>query len=120
MRCIDKQFVDFVTQCLQWDAEKRLSPDDAMRHEWLKASSTSSLTQHASEARRSPSEGSATQRRGTLPNSDYRFYRRAKFSDGDAVDASDAGATTKVKVNVSHCDPDPSLDDSGTFLPPIL
>ncbi|XP_046688294.1 dual specificity tyrosine-phosphorylation-regulated kinase 2-like, partial [Homalodisca vitripennis] len=30
IRCNDKLFVDFITQCLNWDSKKRLSPDDAL------------------------------------------------------------------------------------------
>lgn len=120
----------------RWDAKKRLTPDDALRHEWLKSSSTSSIPQHPQDVRRSPSESSTGQRRGTLPSSDsesqysmYRLYRgrKSKYSDGDIVEQNDIGGTTKVKVNVtpsarhtSAGDTDPSLDDSGTFLPPIL
>lgn len=120
----------------RWDAKKRLSPDDALRHEWLKSSSTSAIPQHPQDVRRSPSESITVQRRGTLPASDsefqysmYKLYRgrKSKFGDGDGIEQTEVGGTTKVKVNVtpsarhtSAGEADPNLDDSGTFLPPIL
>ena len=31
----DPDFNDFVKKCLEWDPEKRLSPDDALKHIWV-------------------------------------------------------------------------------------
>uniref|UniRef100_A0ABD2WWZ7 dual-specificity kinase n=1 Tax=Trichogramma kaykai TaxID=54128 RepID=A0ABD2WWZ7_9HYME len=42
LKCRDPLFVDFVSRCLEWDAKKRMSPDEAMNHEWLLAGSSSS------------------------------------------------------------------------------
>ncbi|XP_043800751.1 probable serine/threonine-protein kinase dyrk2 isoform X3 [Apis laboriosa] len=39
LRCTDTLFVDFVRRCLEWDPKKRMTPDEAMRHEWLNSSS---------------------------------------------------------------------------------
>lgn len=33
--CEDDKFLDFVEKCLHWDPEIRLTPDDALRHEWI-------------------------------------------------------------------------------------
>ncbi|KAG0190027.1 hypothetical protein DFQ28_002602 [Apophysomyces sp. BC1034] len=35
LRSSDENFVDFVDQCLNWDPEKRLTPDEASRHPWI-------------------------------------------------------------------------------------
>jgi dual specificity tyrosine-phosphorylation-regulated kinase 2/3/4 len=29
-------FVDFVDKCLEWKPDKRMTPDDAFRHPWIK------------------------------------------------------------------------------------
>jgi len=34
----DLAFVDFVDQCLEWKPDKRLTPKDAMEHEWIRGS----------------------------------------------------------------------------------
>jgi len=31
----DPDFLDFLKKCLVWDPEKRMSPDDALRHVWI-------------------------------------------------------------------------------------
>lgn len=30
-------FVDFINQCLEWKPDKRMTPEDAFRHPWIKA-----------------------------------------------------------------------------------
>jgi len=31
----DLDFLDFVEKCLEWNPEKRLTPDEALRHIWV-------------------------------------------------------------------------------------
>ena len=31
----DPDYLDFVSKCLEWDPEKRMDPDDALRHVWI-------------------------------------------------------------------------------------
>jgi serine/threonine protein kinase len=35
LSCPDRQFVEFVSLCLEWDPDKRLSPVAALSHEWI-------------------------------------------------------------------------------------
>ncbi|KZP29987.1 hypothetical protein FIBSPDRAFT_1038668 [Athelia psychrophila] len=35
LRCNDDDFVDFITRCLTWDPEKRIKPQQAMRHPFI-------------------------------------------------------------------------------------
>jgi len=35
LECSDQSFVNFVERCLEWDPEKRMSPDEAIRHQWI-------------------------------------------------------------------------------------
>jgi serine/threonine protein kinase len=39
MQCDDTQsdFVDFIDNCLEWKPEKRMTPEDAFKHPWIKA-----------------------------------------------------------------------------------
>lgn len=172
LRCNDKMFVDFVTQCLQWDSKKRMTPDEALRHEWLVSSSSigASNGSHTSQAelRRSPSEaglgvaplashrsagsgssgsgaGSGSGSSGTGSGQQYSLYRlyRGKKCVSKLVDAqtgelgdvsnslrtrgagsgATSGAATATTRSGGECSSqavDPNLNDSGTFLPPIL
>ena len=31
----DPSFVNFIGRCLEWDPNKRLTPDDGLQHEWI-------------------------------------------------------------------------------------
>ena len=35
LKCEDEAFLDFITRCLRWDPDRRLKPDEAMRHEFI-------------------------------------------------------------------------------------
>ncbi|KAL4951414.1 hypothetical protein BDW69DRAFT_170111 [Aspergillus filifer] len=35
LKCDDEAFLDFITRCLRWDPSRRLTPSEALRHEFL-------------------------------------------------------------------------------------
>jgi dual specificity tyrosine-phosphorylation-regulated kinase 2/3/4 len=35
LKCEDEAFLDFLTRCMRWDPERRMKPDEAIRHEFL-------------------------------------------------------------------------------------
>jgi dual specificity tyrosine-phosphorylation-regulated kinase 2/3/4 len=35
LKCEDEAFLDFLAKCLRWDPDRRLKPDEAVRHEFL-------------------------------------------------------------------------------------
>ncbi|XP_070535011.1 dual specificity tyrosine-phosphorylation-regulated kinase 4-like isoform X2 [Ptychodera flava] len=35
IRTSDPHFVDFVRRCLEWDPSKRMTPDEALQHDWI-------------------------------------------------------------------------------------
>lgn len=37
MNCEDPTFVDFIDKCLEWKPDKRLTPEHAFQHPWIKA-----------------------------------------------------------------------------------
>ncbi|XP_071637146.1 uncharacterized protein [Temnothorax longispinosus] len=177
LRCSDMLFVNFVSRCLEWDPKKRMTPDEAMRHEWLTSSSSSHVSSSSSaiasstvnasanttttsvetprESAHAPQTVSVTvsaprQRATTMedpPYTMYRLYKGRKYvqkvSTGTDVTDNGGGLMVKSKLNGSasshalasstqtatsrHASTgdivaslDPNLDDSGTFLPPIL
>ncbi|THH07192.1 hypothetical protein EW146_g9392 [Bondarzewia mesenterica] len=44
MRCDDELFIDFVAKCLVWDPERRIKPQNAMRHPFLTAGRRPKMT----------------------------------------------------------------------------
>ena len=69
LRCNDQLFVDFVSRCLDWDPEKRMTPDEGMFHEWIQESSHKSVSNRQSFGTRY-SEGTLTP-----PSSAAKLYR---------------------------------------------
>ena len=37
LNCEDDTFVDFIDKCLEWKPDKRMTPDAAFQHPWIKA-----------------------------------------------------------------------------------
>ncbi|KAH6891349.1 hypothetical protein B0T10DRAFT_309999 [Thelonectria olida] len=35
LKCDDEAFLDFLARCLRWDPDRRMKPEDAMRHEFI-------------------------------------------------------------------------------------
>ena len=35
LKTSDEYFVQFIDRCLQWDPEKRMRPDEALKHPWI-------------------------------------------------------------------------------------
>ncbi|KAK2583988.1 hypothetical protein KPH14_006448 [Odynerus spinipes] len=194
LRCTDTHFVDFVSRCLEWDPKKRMTPEEAVRHEWLSSSfshassssSSSTMTSSTVNANNanngnnsnttttvvetsqsshaqtvSVTVSNAAQQRATMEYSPYGllglYIKREKHLKriGTSENTKSGGAATtdnsksssslvvKSKLNGSasshalassaqtstsrHASTgdivaslDPNLDDSGTFLPPIL
>lgn len=36
IRCSDDKFIDFIRRCLEWDANIRMTPDEALMHDWIR------------------------------------------------------------------------------------
>lgn len=49
LRCNDTTFIDFVSKCLEWDPKKRMTPEEASRHEWLQPSASSTYVSSKSK-----------------------------------------------------------------------
>lgn len=40
LKCDDEAFLDFIARCLRWDPDRRLKPEDAIRHEFVTGQKT--------------------------------------------------------------------------------
>ncbi|ETI20144.1 hypothetical protein G647_08178 [Cladophialophora carrionii CBS 160.54] len=57
LRCDDEAFLDFITKCLKWDPTRRMTPQDAVKHEFItgvKVSSASRIRSATQSAVNSP------------------------------------------------------------------
>ncbi|KAJ9156498.1 CMGC/DYRK/DYRK2 protein kinase [Pleurostoma richardsiae] len=41
LKCDDDAFLDFIARCLRWDPDRRMKPDEAIRHEFITGQKTS-------------------------------------------------------------------------------
>jgi dual specificity tyrosine-phosphorylation-regulated kinase 2/3/4 len=41
LKCDDEAFLDFLSRCLRWDPDRRMKPDEAIRHEFITGQKTS-------------------------------------------------------------------------------
>ncbi|KAI5860772.1 kinase-like domain-containing protein [Durotheca rogersii] len=41
LKCDDEPFLDFIARCLRWDPDRRLKPEEAIRHEFITGQKTS-------------------------------------------------------------------------------
>ncbi|XP_076029415.1 uncharacterized protein LOC143018156 isoform X2 [Oratosquilla oratoria] len=177
LKCSDPHFVSFINRCLDWDPMTRMTPDEALQHDWLLSTvnaSTSTTLSSSSSTNTTTSTSSSTakdtksltngqtgssRRQGpinqdSVDDDNYSLYKvyKAKRHRDQATTAGEAGAklssqgsqdsgaptsTTNTSSSSSTTNlnasgqgqgqglngtdsTENSLDDSGTFLPPIL
>lgn len=103
----------------RWNAKKRMTPDEALRHEWI-LSGTSGYQKSGSDLRHSHSEVNvghdSHSSSSTSGSSHSRIHHKSLAPKGDKVKAKILD--TRLHDNTSKLDS--NLNDSGTFLPPIL
>ncbi|XP_056644515.1 dual specificity tyrosine-phosphorylation-regulated kinase 4 isoform X1 [Diorhabda sublineata] len=117
LRCNDPMFIDLISKCLEWNPKKRLAPDEALRHPWVTAGSH---TSKSGELRHSHSEVNVSHdshsSSSTSGSSHSRSHYKCVVQKGDKVKAK----IVETRLHDSVTKLDSNLNDSGTFLPPIL
>lgn len=56
LKCDDEAFLDFIARCLRWDPERRLRPEDAVRHEFITGQKLPVIIPRPSARESSPSK----------------------------------------------------------------
>lgn len=54
LKCDDEPFLDFLARCLRWDPDRRLKPEEAIRHEFISGQKTSVPVPRVSARESSP------------------------------------------------------------------
>ncbi|XP_065163782.1 dual specificity tyrosine-phosphorylation-regulated kinase 4-like isoform X2 [Atheta coriaria] len=122
LRCNDTFFIDFISRCLEWNPRKRMTPEEALRHEWILSGTRQKSPSNGESLRHSQSEASVNQESSSYSSSGasssysrqhYKcvVVKSDKLLKAKIVDSSKLNDSTSVDSN---------LNDSGTFLPPIL
>ncbi|CAH1989803.1 unnamed protein product [Acanthoscelides obtectus] len=138
LRCNDPLFIDFLSKCLDWNPKRRPLPDEALRHPWItsgggssqqKSSSGTDLRHSHSEANvagdlasggggGSLSSSSSTSGGGTGQSRSHRCS--VPGLPKGAVEKVVKAKIVETRLHDSVSKLDANLNDSGTFLPPIL
>ncbi|KAL2148337.1 hypothetical protein VTH82DRAFT_2257 [Thermothelomyces myriococcoides] len=56
LKCDDEAFLDFIARCLRWDPDRRMKPEEAIRHEFITGQKTSVPVPRAVARESSPSK----------------------------------------------------------------
>ncbi|VDD83353.1 unnamed protein product [Mesocestoides corti] len=64
--CEDAAFLDFLSQCLQWAPEDRITPREAFRHEWLRRRTTKAQGSDGITTRSTGTQGASGESRNLL------------------------------------------------------
>ncbi|KAK4038262.1 hypothetical protein C8A01DRAFT_37779 [Parachaetomium inaequale] len=56
LKCDDEAFLDFIARCLRWDPDRRMKPEEAIRHEFITGQKTSVPIPRAAVRDASPSK----------------------------------------------------------------
>lgn len=116
LRCNDPLFIDYICKCLDWNPKKRMTPDEAVRHPWVLAGTS----QKSGDLRHSHSEINVAHdshsSSSTSGSSHSRVHHKCVVQKGDKVKAK----IIETRIHDSVAKLDTNLNDSGTFLPPIL
>lgn len=113
----------------RWNPKKRMTPDEALRHDWMQTASS----HKQSDLRHSHSEvsvghqtltTSTVSNGGTATSNDnyaaFRLQHHHKISSTKATIEKLKTRTTETSRIHDSTSVDSNLNDSGTFLPPIL
>nr|CAI5847594.1 unnamed protein product [Callosobruchus analis] len=140
LRCNDPLFIDFLAKCLDWNPKRRLLPDEALRHPWItsgggssqqKSSSGVDLRHSHSEANVAGDLASGGGGGGSLSSSSSASggttgHSRAHRCSVPGLPKGAVDKVVKAKIvetrlhDITVNKLDANLNDSGTFLPPIL
>ncbi|XP_047493823.1 dual specificity tyrosine-phosphorylation-regulated kinase 4-like [Penaeus chinensis] len=157
LKCSDLNFVHFISRCLEWDPSSRMTPEEALQHEWLHPTTSTMSSSSSSSVSTTAGGGAGAEKRGGAVNggpvgnvrrqgpitqesteeenfSLYTVYKGKRHRDNCAL-AAESGAKNDSSSSTANSNPaaasssngnqdgtstENSLDDSGTFLPPIL
>ncbi|KAG8233489.1 hypothetical protein J437_LFUL013738 [Ladona fulva] len=135
--CSHAPFVDFIRRCLEWDSRKRMTPQEALNHPWVtSATGTTAIPPSISPNPPSPSHAPSPLRNPSPPSSSpcppspppspisVPTLRKEPLLPSPLSPRKRGGERRTGSKNDREVDEreerDPTLDDSGTFLPPIL
>ncbi|XP_048520497.1 dual specificity tyrosine-phosphorylation-regulated kinase 4 isoform X2 [Dendroctonus ponderosae] len=121
LSCSDSMFIDFVSKCLDWNPKRRLTPNEALNHSWILSGSSHARQMKSGELRHSHSEVNvANDSHSSSSSISGGSHPRPQYKCSIEQDPVRAKIITTFFEDGSTHKLDSNLNDSGTFLPPLL
>ncbi|TAQ87838.1 hypothetical protein B7494_g3852 [Chlorociboria aeruginascens] len=98
LKCEDESFLDFLTRCLRWDPDRRMKPEEAIRHEFLTGQKTSVPTARMTTRNESPIKRHNTIATPAVNNRPLPDPPATSFKNGTAVRTREATGASPVKA----------------------
>ncbi|KAJ4306117.1 serine/threonine protein kinase, CMGC, dual-specificity [Collariella sp. IMI 366227] len=98
LKCDDDAFLDFIARCLRWDPDRRMKPEEAIRHEFLTGQKTSVPVPRSSAALRDSSPSKRAHNRP--PRSSRRMPR--PFAHASQREAPGLEYITTITTMADH------------------
>jgi serine/threonine protein kinase len=127
LKCSDMAFLDFLDRCLDWDPNRRMTPDEALSHPFITgARFIPKSTDFFIRSKNSAPEMRDAGARASVPSTDYQ---RAKYSSGmplnhkssrgtlESADVHSYYATRGLEMSRKQSEQLPSLPRTG--IPPL-
>lgn len=102
LKCEDEVFLDFLARCLRWDPDRRLKPDEAVRHEFITGKKMVAPSSRTSSRIDSPVKRSQTVITPAANNRPLPEPPATSFKNGTAVRARESPSKTLASTNTSR------------------
>ncbi|KAM6946485.1 dual specificity tyrosine-phosphorylation-regulated kinase 4 isoform 2-T2 [Aplochiton taeniatus] len=93
----DALFLDFLQRCLTWDPAKRMTPDEAMQHEWILEARLNKLRTRTRPVTRKPSDSAS----GADNNQEQSQCKAGSNKTVERVGSTENGSSDKLKRDPS-------------------
>ena len=116
LKCDDEPFLDFLSRCLRWDPDRRMKPEEAVRHEFMTGQKSAMPPPRLSARTDSPIKRTNTVNNRPLPEPPSTTLR-----NGMAVRTRDASNTSPTKTAATTTRRQSTVNGVGTSgVPPPL
>ncbi|KAJ5108347.1 hypothetical protein N7456_005022 [Penicillium angulare] len=92
LKCDDEAFLDFITRCLRWDPARRITPHDALKHEFITGIKSTARPRMYAQANSSPSKRGTSSSGRPLPEPPSSTLKTGTF-----LRSRDASGNSPVK-----------------------
>lgn len=104
LKCDDEAFLDFIARCLRWDPDRRMKPEEAIRHEFItghKVSIPRIPTRDYSPAKRGSNHLPGSGRPLPEPPTNFRHSGSTRVRDSNGVSPHKAFASVSRRTSAA-------------------